>query len=103
MALTADTTDALAGLGPFLQPMAHARSAEWDAPVLIVEGEGVHVRDSTGRRLVDGVGGLWNVNLGYSCEPVKRAIREQLDALPYYSSFEGTSHPGAPRLAQQMV
>jgi putrescine aminotransferase len=96
-------TDALAGLGPFLQPMAHARSAEWDPPVMIVAGDGVHVRDGSGRRLVDGVGGLWNMNLGYSCEPIKRAIREQLEALPYYSSFEGTSHPGAPRLAQRMV
>ena len=34
---------------------------------------------------------------------VEQAIREQLEQLPYYSSFEGTSHPGAPRLAQQLV
>jgi putrescine aminotransferase len=91
------------GLGPFLQPMAHARSAEWDPPVMLVSGEGVHVCDSQGRRLVDGVAGLWNVNLGYSCEPIKRAIREQLEALPFYSSFEGTSHPLAPKLAQRLV
>ena len=92
-----------AGLAPFLQPMAHARSAEWDAPVMIVSGEGVHVTDADGRRLVDGVAGLWNVNLGHSCEPLRRAIREQLEILPYYSSFEGTSHPLAPRLAQKLV
>ena len=100
---TLENTSLAAGFGAFLQPMAHARSAEWDPPVMIVSGEGVHVRDSSGRRLVDGVGGLWNMNLGYSCEPVKRAIREQLDLLPYYSSFEGTSHPAAPKLAQQIV
>jgi adenosylmethionine-8-amino-7-oxononanoate aminotransferase len=92
-----------AGLGPFLQPMAHARSAEWDPPVVVVSGEGVHVRDAEGRRLVDGVAGLWNVNLGYSCEPIKRAIKEQLDQLPYYSCFEGTSHPLAPRLAERLT
>jgi adenosylmethionine-8-amino-7-oxononanoate aminotransferase len=92
-----------AGLGPFLQPMAHARSAEWDPPVMIVSGEGAHVTDADGRRLVDGVAGLWNVNLGHSCEPIRRAIREQLDVLPYYSSFEGTSHPLAPKLAQKIV
>jgi adenosylmethionine-8-amino-7-oxononanoate aminotransferase len=96
-------TTALAGMGAFLQPMAHARSAEWDAPVVIVGGEGVFVTDSAGRRLVDGVGGLWNMNLGYSNAAVKEAIKAQLDLLPYYSSFEGTTHPAAPQLAQQMV
>lgn len=91
------------GRGAFLQPMAHARSGEWNPPVVIVAGEGVHVRDSNGRKLVDGVGGLWNVNLGYSCEPVKQAIRDQLAALPFYSSFEGTTHPAAFQLAQRLV
>ncbi|MEZ5449924.1 MAG: hypothetical protein R3E89_13445 [Thiolinea sp.] len=35
--------------------------------------------------------GLWNVNLGYSCEPVKQAIADQLQQMPYYSSFRGTT------------
>jgi adenosylmethionine-8-amino-7-oxononanoate aminotransferase len=96
-------TTALAGMGAFLQPMAHARSAEWDAPVTIVSGEGVYVRDAAGRRLVDGVGGLWNMNLGYSNAVVKQAVKDQLDLLPYYSSIEGTTHPAAPQLAQQIV
>jgi len=38
------------------------------------------------------VGGLWNVNLGYSCEPVKQAIADQLNELPYYSIFRGTTN-----------
>jgi adenosylmethionine-8-amino-7-oxononanoate aminotransferase len=99
VAANAEPTD----LVPFLQPMAHARSAEWAAPVMIVSGDGVHVTDADGRTLVDGVAGLWNVNLGHSCEPIKRAIREQLEVLPYYSSFEGTSHPLAPRLAHKLA
>jgi len=99
----AENASALGGFGAFLQPMAHARSAEWDPPIMIVSGEGVRVRDSTGRVMVDGVGGLWNMNLGYSNAAVKQAIHAQLDLLPYYSSFEGTSHPAAPKLAQQVV
>ena len=96
-------TQSTEGLGPFLQPMAHVRSAVIDAPVLIARGEGVHVIDVEGRRLVDGLGGLWNVNLGHSCEPVKEAIRRQLDLLPYYNSFKGCSHPGVISLSQQII
>lgn len=92
-----------AGLGPFLQPMAHVRSAQIDPPILIARGEGAYVFDVDGRRLVDGLGGLWNVNLGYSCEPVKEAIRRQLAELPYYNSFKGCSHPGVIKLSRQLI
>ena len=59
-------------------------------PKIITEAEGVEVIDVDGRRLIDGVGGLWNVNLGYSCDPIKKAISDQLGKLPYYSIFRGT-------------
>lgn len=100
--MTMTRTDAM-GLGPFLQPMAHVRSAQIDPPVLVERGEGVYVIDVTGRRLVDGLGGLWNVNLGHSCEPVKEAIRRQLAQLPYYNSFKGCSHPGVIKLSSQLI
>jgi len=51
---------------------------------------------------VDGVGGLWNVNLGYSCQPVKDAIASQLEALPYYSIFRGTSNDKVIELAEEL-
>ncbi|WP_172291925.1 aminotransferase class III-fold pyridoxal phosphate-dependent enzyme [Pseudoruegeria sp. HB172150] len=73
-------------------PMAHPADSLANPPDIIVGGEGVHITDVDGKRTVDAVGGLWNVNLGYSCEPVKAAIREQLDRLPYYSIFRGTTN-----------
>jgi hypothetical protein len=48
------------------------------------------------------VGGLWNVNLGYSCQPVKDAIAAQLDRLPYYSIFRGTSNDCVIELAEEL-
>jgi adenosylmethionine-8-amino-7-oxononanoate aminotransferase len=45
---------------------------------------------------------LWNVNLGYSCQPVKEAIAAQLDALPYYSIFRGTSNDKVIELAEEL-
>ncbi len=73
-------------------PMAHPADSLANPPDIITEGEGVHITDVDGHRTVDAVGGLWNVNLGYSCAPVKQAIAAQLDRLPYYSIFRGTTN-----------
>jgi len=41
-------------------------------------------------------------NLGFSCEPVKQAIAKQLDILPYYSTFRGTSNDAAIELSYEL-
>ena len=53
-----------------------------DPDRFLVSGEGSYVTDRAGRRYLDGRAGMWNVTLGYSCEPVKDAMRRQLDELP---------------------
>lgn len=74
-----------------------------DAPPKIITGSsGVRITDIDGHEVVDGVGGLWNVNLGYSCQPVKDAITEQLAKLPYYSTFRGASNDAAIELAYEL-
>lgn len=73
-------------------PMAHPADSLANPPEIITCGDGVEITDVDGNRMIDAVGGLWNVNLGYSCAPVKQAIARQLDALPYYSTFRGTSN-----------
>lgn len=86
----------------FWQPMAHPGESIATPPKVIVGGEGVHITDMEGHRVIDAVGGLWNVNLGFSCEPIKQAISEQLSALPYYSAFRGTSHDKAIELSFEL-
>ncbi len=73
-------------------PMAHPADSLVNPPDIIVGGDGVEITDVDGHTTVDAVGGLWNVNLGYSCAPVKEAIAAQLDRLPYYSIFRGTTN-----------
>lgn len=73
-------------------PMAHPAESLSNPPDIIVGGNGVTITDIDGNQVVDAVGGLWNVNLGYSCQPVKDAIAAQLDRLPYYSIFRGTTN-----------
>ena len=73
--------------------MGHPAELQEHPPRIIQKGSGVRVTDSSGNEVVDAVGGLWNVNLGYSCEPIKKAIAAQLDELPFYSAFKGTTNP----------
>jgi taurine-pyruvate aminotransferase len=55
------------------------------APRMIVaEGEGAWISDTEGNRYLDGMSGLWCVNVGYGREELARAAYEQLARLPYY-------------------
>jgi putrescine---pyruvate transaminase len=83
-------------------PMAHPAEMQAVPPKVITAGEGVHVTDVEGQKTLDAVGGLWNVNLGYSCQPIKDAIRDQLAELPYYSAFRGTSTGPAIELSYEL-
>ncbi len=84
-------------------PMAHPRDMQAHPPRIIMKGEGIHVTDIEGRSVLDAVGGLWNVTLGYSCDPIKQAIINQLAELPYYSGFRGVSTGPAIELAYELT
>ncbi len=83
-------------------PMTHPADSLANPPDIIVGGSGVEITDVDGHKTVDAVGGLWNVNLGYSCAPVKQAIADQLEKLPYYSIFRGTSNDAAIELSYML-
>lgn len=84
-------------------PMAHPNDLEAHPPHIITRGEGVHVFDDDGRRVIDMCAGLWNVNLGYSSQPIKDAISSQLAQLPYYSAFKGTTNDKLIELSHVLV
>ena len=77
------------------QPMGHPGDARSNPPRIIKSAEGVRLWDIDGHSVVDAVGGLWCVNLGYSNDAVKQAIADQLWQLPYYSGFGGTTNPAS--------
>lgn len=82
--------------------MAHPAEMQAKPPAIITGGTGCVVHDIDGAPLIDAVGGLWNVNLGYSCEPVKQAIADQLQDLPYYSTFRGTTNDKVIELSEML-
>ena len=84
-------------------PMAHPAAMRGTPPDIIARGEGVYVWDIDGHRMIDGVGGLWSANFGHSNRRVRDAIVAQLDELPFYNTFRGTTHPRAIELAEKLV
>ena len=71
-------------------PMGHPADSLANPPKVIVSAQNSSITDIDGHTVVDAVGGLWCVNLGYSNDAVKEAISKQLYDLPYYSAFSGT-------------
>ena len=84
------------------QPMGHPGAALKNPPKVVVSAEGSMITDMDGHSVVDGVGGLWCVNVGYSCQPIKDAIAAQVQELPYYSSFAGTTNAPAIELSYEL-
>lgn len=78
-----------------LYPFANQAHLAKKPPLVIERGEGVYVFDRTGKRYLDGQGGLWNVNVGHGRPEIKEAIRSQLDRISFYSIFGGTSNQPA--------
>ncbi len=83
-------------------PMTAPSDSLMNPPTIITEGHGVKIVNVDGHEVVDAVGGLWNVNLGFSCQPVKDAIYAQLNRLPYYSTFRGTSNDAVIELSEML-
>ncbi|MBP0482393.1 aminotransferase class III-fold pyridoxal phosphate-dependent enzyme [Sagittula salina] len=76
-------------------PMAHPGDQAAHPPKIITRAAGVRITDIDDHAVIDAVGGLWCVNLGYSNDVVKQSIADQLFELPYYSAFAGSSNPPA--------
>ena len=87
----------------FWHPMYHPNQAKEHEPIHIVRGDGVFIEDDKGNKLLDGVAGLWCVNVGHNRPEMKEAIVNQLDQLEYFQLFDGASHPPATKIAEKMV
>lgn len=84
-------------------PMAHPKAMQKTKPDIIARGEGCWIWDVDGHKMIDGVAGLWSSNLGHSNKHVRDAIVAQLDELPFYNTFRGTTHPRAIELSARVV
>jgi len=87
----------------YLHPFTDYKALHAKGTRVIVRAEGVYLYDSEGNRILDGMAGLWCVNLGYGRRELAEAAYRQMLELPYYNSFFQTAHPPAIELAKQLV
>lgn len=98
------TDDVLAADDHLIQSFADLNALKQDnARTVIVSAKGPMVRDSTGRDLIDGIGGLWCVNVGHGRREIIDAISNQLETLDFYSTFYNFTHPAAAALASKIA
>ncbi|MEM8775926.1 MAG: aminotransferase class III-fold pyridoxal phosphate-dependent enzyme [Pseudomonadota bacterium] len=70
---------------------------------VISRAEGAYVYSNDGQKLIDGIGGLWCVNIGHGRQEMIHAISEQLKTLDFYSTFYNFTHPKAAALAEKVA
>lgn len=86
-----------------LHPFSDMKKLNADGTRIIQRGEGVHIFDSHGRKYLDGFAGLWCVNIGYGRKEIADAVARQMNELPYYNTFFGTTSPPTTLLAEKVT
>lgn len=86
-----------------LAPFSDYQQLKQKGPRIITKAQGVHLWDSEGRQILDGMAGLWCVAVGYGREELVQAAARQMRELPYYNLFFQTAHPPALELAKAIT
>ncbi len=86
-----------------LHPFSDMKKLNADGTRIIQRGEGVHIFDSHGKKYLDGFAGLWCVNIGYGRKEIADAVARQMNELPYYNTFFGTTSPATTLLAEKVT
>ena len=70
---------------------------------IMKSAKGVWLTDTEGHRIIDGMAGLWCVNIGYGRTELGDVAKRQMDELAYYNTFFQTSHIPAIALAAKLA
>ncbi|MBB3260209.1 putrescine aminotransferase [Paraburkholderia bannensis] len=76
-----------------IHPFSDMGSLNKSGSRVIVKAKGVYLWDSEGNQIIDGMAGLWCVNVGYGRKELADAAYTQMQELPYYNTFFKTTHP----------
>ena len=85
-----------------IHPFTQTSALNAEGVRTIVKGKGVHLWDSDGKKLIDGMSGLWCTNVGYGRQELIDAATRQLKELSYYNMFFHTTHPAVVELSERL-
>ena len=71
-------------------------------PRILASAHGMYYASADGRKILDGVAGLWCVNAGHGRAEIAEAVERQLQTLDYATAFQ-MGHPGAFELAARLA
>lgn len=99
------TTDALqaADTKHHLHPFTDHKSLHETGSRIITRAEGIYLWDSEGHKILDGMAGLWCVNVGYGRQELADVAFQQMQSLPYYNNFFKSTHPPAVELSRVLA
>jgi len=83
-----------------LAPFSDYQQLKEHGPRIITKAKGVHLWDSEGHKILDGMAGLWCVAVGYGRDELADVAAKQMRELPYYNLFFQTAHPPVLELAK---
>ena len=86
-----------------LHPFTDMKKLNAAGTRIIQRAEGVHVFDNHGKRYLDAFAGLWCVNIGYGRKEIADAVYRQMNELPYYNTFFGTTTEPTILLAEKIT
>ena len=74
-----------------------------DGPTVMASGSGIRVRDVDGNEYLDGMAGLWCVNLGYGRKEISDAIARQSERLSFFHTFNGMTSDVVAECAEELL
>lgn len=87
----------------FFHPFTSVADLMQDGPLVMSEAQGVRVKDINGKEYLDGMAGLWCVNLGYGRREITAAMHEQSSKLAYFHAFNSMSTESAIACAEELL
>jgi len=86
-----------------LHPQTSIIDLETNGPRIIEAAKGIKIRDAKGHELIDGLAGLWCVNVGYGREELAETMKMAAEKLSYFHSFTTMSNPAQIELAEKLT
>ncbi len=86
-----------------LHPFTDHQALASEGSRIITRGEGCWLWDSDGNKILDGMAGLWCVNVGYGRQELIDAASRQMAELPYYNTFFQSATPPSVELAAKLA